>query len=186
MIIVFAAIVFVVSMIMVLSKPLFKSLNRFFNKSYSIRRIFKVFDIKRSIDIFSFLNVKTVFVLVILCSSISLFYSFKYLGNNTLAIFLSNDANHVSFLQTIIDSFQLTIIFLLLSVIVISFLLFLSPKSFESVNAILNSWFSTRKAYKRLDVALNVDETLFKYQIHIGLLGMLTSVAITVTCWYAI
>ena len=77
---------------------------------------------------------------------------------------------------------QVSLLISLFAVTIISFMSLVNSQFMDNIDKKLSVWISTRKKYKSLDVSLDLDEVLFKYRWHIGLLGMIVSVVMIITC----
>ncbi|MBN1522167.1 MAG: hypothetical protein JW928_06510 [Candidatus Aureabacteria bacterium] len=180
----FGVIVFIICAVMIYSPSAFLKLNQFLNKSYSTRKMLKPFEVTRSFDIFSVLQVRTVFILILVCSVITLFFIFNRFDVNTLSdVFANKNPHEKHVYQTIFSALHLSLIFFLLLVVIISVLSLLSPQSFEAMNKKLSVWISTRKSYKALDVPRDVDVSLMKLRIPIGIIGLVVSLILVITSW---
>lgn len=172
----------VLCMIMFASKSAFKKLSQLCNRSFSTRKMLKPFEITRQIDIFSVFQARTVFVLVLICGSVSLMQIlYRFEVERFAENFTKNLPNMSSTAVVISQILYWLLVVSLGSSIIISVLAFIKPSVFHNMNEKTSLWISTRKGYKSLDVSRNIDEALFVYHKHIGILGMVASLVMIIS-----
>ena len=177
------AIVFFLCLILVFSKSAFEKLSEFCNKSFSTRKMLKGVEISRHFDIFAVFQVRTVFTLVLICSLLSLFFIFNNFDSGRLAeVFASKNQNTKSVYQTIFQVGYSGLILSLLLTVIISLMSLFHPKSFDGISQKMNAWISTRKGYKSMDITRDIDQVLFNYRVHIGILGIVVSLVMIFSC----
>ncbi|MCK5706256.1 MAG: hypothetical protein KAI43_01290 [Candidatus Aureabacteria bacterium] len=183
--IVFGIIAFVFCIIMVFSVDNFKKLSFFFNKSFSLRRKTKFLDIQRHSvqELLILPNIKLFFIFTLICSSISLFYLVNYFDVISLAkSFSINASESEKVYEVVFSSTKIFLISSLFSVIVLSIIGIRKKEIILSLTQKCTRWFSTRQAYKAVDISQDIDESLLRYHTPLGVIGMIISIMMIVTC----
>jgi hypothetical protein len=147
----------------------------------------KPFEIPRQVDFFAVFNVRAVFTLIFLCAIISLCLIFNSFRADVLAgVFAENNIHVAGAYQVFFKTMLSFLVLSLLCIILVSLSAIFNPQSFERLNQKMSFWISTRKGYKPLDISRNIDETLFNYRVHIGILGLFVSMALMLTAYFTL